>query len=306
MEGLEISNQVDHGKGFEWAVASAFNNLLQISFVDTKELKDAETRYSNLPNTKQAEFRLCAEKAAAYVAEIEGLEQSSTGYVTLSQDAAGARGDVRDVILHLNGREIGISCKTNHEAFKHPRLSAKIDFVKEWGLGEACSEEYWQAVRPFFGELARLRSESSRTMKWSEIENYQERFYLPVLEAWRRELLRITSDGDEASKMAAAALCRYLIGRIDFWKIVSRSNQVRLYAFNTHSTLGTNRTLLPNRILGIDNFDGSQYSMNVRMNEGYQFNFRLHNASSRIEPSLKFDVQSEGLPRHIHQHDILI
>jgi hypothetical protein len=303
---LDISNQVDHGKGFEWAVASAFNNLLQISLVDTKELRDAETRYSNLPSAKQASFKLCAEKAAAYVAEIEGLHRSPTGYVTLSQDAAGAQGDVRDVILHLGGREIGISCKTNHEAFKHSRLSAKIDFVKKWGLGEACSAEYWQAVRPLFGELARMRTESSGKMQWSEIESYQERFYLPVLEAWKGELLRIASGENDASKIAATALCRYIIGRIDFWKIVSRSDQVRLYAFNTHSTLGTNRTLLPNRILGIDNFDGSQYSMNVRMNEGYQFNFRLHNASSRVEPSLKFDVQSEGLPRHIHQHDILI
>jgi hypothetical protein len=303
---LDISNQVDHGKGFEWAVASAFNNLLQISLVDTKELRDAETRYSNLPSAKQASFKLCAEKAAAYVAEIEGLQRSPTGYVTLSQDAAGVHGDVRDVILHLGGREIGISCKTNHEAFKHSRLSAKIDFVKKWGLGEACSAEYWQAVRPLFGELARLRTESSGKLQWSEIESYQERFYLPVLEAWRGELLRLASGENDASKIAATALCRYIIGRIDFWKIVSRSDQVRLYAFNTHSTLGTNRTLLPNRILGIDNFDGSQYSMNVRMNEGYQFNFRLHNASSRVEPSLKFDVQSEGLPRHIHQHDILI
>lgn len=303
---MDISNQVDHGKGFEWAVASAFNNLLQISLVDTKELRDAETRYSNLPSAKQASFKLCAEKAAAYVAEIEGLHRSPTGYVTLSQDAAGAQGDVRDVILHLGGREIGISCKTNHEAFKHSRLSAKIDFVKKWGLGEACSAEYWQAVRPLFGELARMRTESSGKMQWSEIESYQERFYLPVLEAWKGELLRIASGENDASKIAATALCRYIIGRIDFWKIVSRSDQVRLYAFNTHSTLGTNRTLLPNRILGIDNFDGSQYSMNVRMNEGYQFNFRLHNASSRVEPSLKFDVQSEGLPRHIHQHDILI
>ena len=303
---MDISNQVDHGKGFEWAVASAFNNLLQISLVDTKELRDAETRYSNLPSAKQASFKLCAEKAAAYVAEIEGLQRSPTGYVTLSQDAAGVHGDVRDVILHLGGREIGISCKTNHEAFKHSRLSAKIDFVKKWGLGEACSAEYWQAVRPLFGELARLRTESSGKLQWSEIESYQERFYLPVLEAWRGELLRLASGENDASKIAATALCRYIIGRIDFWKIVSRSDQVRLYAFNTHSTLGTNRTLLPNRILGIDNFDGSQYSMNVRMNEGYQFNFRLHNASSRVEPSLKFDVQSEGLPRHIHQHDILI
>lgn len=287
-------------------MASAFINLLEISVPDSKETRDAASRYDNLPPSKKTEFRLCAEKAAAYVAEIEGLQGNVNGYVSLAQDAAGGRGDVRDVILHLDGREIGISCKTNHEAFKHPRLSARIDFVKKWGLGQECSEDYWQEVRPVFSELARLRSQSSGTMKWSEVPNYQEQFYMPVLEAWRRELLKVGSGESQESKLAATALCRYLIGHIDFWKVVSRAEQVRLYAFNTQSTLGTNKTTLPNRILGIDDFDGSQYSMNVRMNEGYQFNFRLHNASSKIEPSLKFDVQSEGLPGHIHQHDILI
>jgi hypothetical protein len=157
-----------------------------------------------------------------------------------------------------------------------------------------------------FSELAALRKQSSGQMKWSDLSEYQARFYLPVLEAWRAELLRVAGgDGDE-SKLAATALCQYIIGRIDFWKVVSRPDQVKLYAFNMKDSLGTNKTILPNRILGIDDYDGSKYSMTVRMNEGYQFNFRLHNASSKVEASLKFDVQSEGLPSHIHQHDILI
>jgi hypothetical protein len=143
-------------------------------------------------------------------------------------------------------------------------------------------------------------------MKWTDLDNYQERFYIPVLAAWKTELLRVAGGDDTASRLAATALCRYIIGKIDFWKVISRQDQVRLYAFNTEDSLGTNKTVLPNRILGIDSYDGSQYSMTVRMNEGYQFNFRIHNASSKIEASLKFDVQSEGLPSHIHQHDILI
>ena len=301
-----MSSQVKHGKSFEWAIAFAVSSKMGVSITDSKESRAASVHLRELPKAKQETFRACAEKAVAYVAEIEHLQPDPAGAVALSQDAIGARGDVRDVILNVNGREIGISCKTNHEAFKHSRLSGKIDFVKKWGLGAGCSEEYWAAVRPMFSELAGLRKQSSAQKKWSELGDYQARYYIPVLSAWRTELLRVAGGDDAQSKLAATALCRYVIGEMDFWKVISRPDQVRLYAFNTQKSLGTNKTVLPNRILGIDNHDGSQYSMTVRMNEGYQFNFRLHNASSRVEASLKFDVQSEGLPSHIHQHDIFI
>jgi hypothetical protein len=301
-----MGSQVVHGKGFEWAVALAAKERLGVTLVSSDEARHAASCYSELPASKQQTFRACAEKAIAYVADIEHLQPDAAGRVGLSQDSAGAHGDVRDVILSLNGREIGLSCKTNHEAFKHSRLSGKIDFVKKWGLGAGCSDEYWAAVRPIFSELAALRKQSSAQRKWSELGDYQARYYIPVLTAWRTELLRVAGGDDAESKLAATALSRYIIGEIDFWKVISRPDQVRLYAFNTQKSLGTNRTVLPNRILGVDNHDGSQYSMTVRMNEGYQFNFRLHNASSRVEASLKFDVQSEGLPNHIHQHDEFI
>jgi hypothetical protein len=301
-----MASQVQHGKGFEWAVALAAKERLGITLINSDEARRAASCYGELPVAKQQTFRACAEKAVAYVADIEHLQPDAAGRVGLSRDSAGAHGDVRDVILSLNGREIGISCKTNHEAFKHSRLSGKIDFVKKWGLGAGCSDAYWTAVRPIFSELAGLRKQSSARRKWSDLGDYQARYYIPVLSAWRTELLRVAGGDNAESKTAATALCRYVIGEIDFWKVISRPDQVRLYAFNTQKSLGTNKTVLPNRILGIDDHDGSQYSMTVRMNEGYQFNFRLHNASSRVEASLKFDVQSEGLPSHIHQHDIFI
>ncbi len=301
-----MATQVQHGKGFEWAVAEATSQLLAVKIVDSEGTRYAASCFDGLDPAKQKLFRTCAEKSVAYVAERESLRPDAAGSVTLSSDAAGAHGDVRDVLLKTNDRSIGISCKTNHEAFKHPRLSGKIDFVKKWGLGAGCSDAYWAAVRPIFSELADIRKQSSATKKWSELDRYQERYYMPVLDAWKTELLRVAGGDDPTSRQAAKALCQYIIGQKDFWKVISERDLVRLYAFNTQKSLGTSRTKLPTQILGIDSIDGSQYSLNVRMNEGYQFNFRLHNASSRVEASLKFDVQSEGLPSHIHQHDIFI
>jgi hypothetical protein len=301
-----MAKQVENGKGFEWAVAAATSELLSVSITDSDEVRYAANCFRNLAPAKQKLFRACAEKSVSYVADVEGLRPDAAGSVNLSPDSAGAHGDVRDVVLSVNGREIGISCKTNHEAFKHSRLSGTIDFAAKWGLGAGCSDTYWEKVRPIFSELAAIRKKSLSTAKWSDIDGYQERYYLPVLDAWKEELLRIAGGDDPASKEAAKALCQYIIGRIDFWKIISESNQVKMFAFNTQKSLGTSKTKLPSQILGIDRIDGSKYSLNVRLNEGYQFNFRIHNASSRVEPSLKFDVQSEGLPGHIHQHDIYI
>jgi len=300
-----MGTQVQNGKGFEWAVASAASELLSVSIGDSDELRYAASCFSKLAPAKQKLFRACAEKSVSYVAEVEGLRRDAAGSVNLAPDSAGAHGDVRDVLLSINGRDIGISCKTNHEAFKHSRLSGTIDFVKRWGLGASCSDAYWATVRPIFLELAEIRKKSP-SFKWSDIGNYQDRYYLPVLGAWKDELLRTAGGGDPASKDAAKALCQYIIGRRDFWKVISGSDQVRLYAFNMQKSLGTSKTKLPTQILGIDSIDGSKYSLNVRLNEGYQFNFRIHNASSRVEPSLKFDIQSEGLPSHIHQHGIYI
>lgn len=35
------------------------------------------------------------------------------------------------------------------------------------------------------------------------------------------------------------------------------------------------------------------------MDGGWQFSFRIHNASIKVEPSLKFDVQILGIPTAI-------
>ena len=302
-----MATQVVNGKGFEWAVASACSDLLGLKIELSPEQRYAKECFLSLSDEKQTHFRRCAERAVEYVVNTEMPTVGAPGLVTLAGDDAGVTGDVRDVLLSIGGKAVGFSCKTNHEAFKHSRLSSTIDFVQKWGLGVGCSQDYWQQVRPVFEELKGIKEDSKGSMKWSEIPNYQQRYYIPVLLAWREELLRVAGGTSGANKKAASALCHYIIGRIDFWKVIATASEVRLYAFNINRTLGTNTTKLPDRIVNIDSIDGSEYSMTVHMNNGFQFNFRIHNASSRVEPSLKFDVQAEGLPtQQVHQHTISV
>ena len=40
------------------------------------------------------------------------------------------------------------------------------------------------------------------------------------------------------------------------------------------------------------------------LDAGWQLSFRIHNATSRIERSLKFDIQIIGQPPQLSQHHI--
>lgn len=104
----------------------------------------------------------------------------------------GIAGDVRDIlcIRRQNQWEIGISCKHNHSAVKHSRLSPTIDFGKSW-FDIPCSQEYFNNINPLFEELRRM---SERKMLWRELENKEERFYIPLLTAFVKELMRLDNE----------------------------------------------------------------------------------------------------------------
>ena len=75
--------------------------------------------------------------AKAALKIIEWLEPKMSDYtgdllISLQTDSKGQEGDVSDVLITIDKWEIGLSCKHNHEAVKHSRLSDTIDFGKEW------------------------------------------------------------------------------------------------------------------------------------------------------------------------------
>lgn len=222
----------------------------------------------------------------------------SGGTIGFNSDAAGQSGDVIDVLLHIDGRDIGVSCKSNHEALKHPRLSGVLDFVESWGLDPVgCSQTYWDAVRPLFNELKSIREDSNATALWSSLERKPERFYWPLLDAWANEITRLCSISEEKSASVCKEMISYLIGRNDFYKVICKgAHTVNIQAYNFNGTLATRKTKYPSSINAINNKNGGVYSKTIVFNHGYSINFRIHNASSRVEPSLKFDIVAMDLP----------
>ncbi len=53
---------------------------------------------------------------------------------------------------------------------------------------------------------------------------------------------------------------------------------------------------LPDRLVALEFKPNSDNTVEMYFNHGWQISFRIHNASSRVESSLKFDVQFIGMP----------
>jgi len=291
--------QVDNGKAFEWAVASSLSELLDVPISDSPEANNCHASFQRISQGLRERFETAASKSAKHIVEKEAavLSTKPPQRIRIAGDSEGQRGDVRDVIVKCEGGEFGISCKTNHDAFKHSRLSGQNDFVRSWSLSEdGCSDDYWSRVRPLFAELKRIKQDSGGSALWSHQPNVPARFYWPVLDAFEAEILRLTGPDSSAASEVSRRLISYIIGTNDFYKVICRPEHVEIQGFNMNGTLSVPTTKYPDHVLGVDRLNGGQYSKTVRFNRGYTFNFRIHSASSRVEPSLKFDVKAIALP----------
>lgn len=311
-------NQTETGKAFEYACAHVlvekYSSYTKVNLIESPQLETARKAFELLASEDKENY---LKGAMAAVRIIDRLEPklsngSSDMSVCLQTDAAGIAGDVRDVLcLRGNEWEIGLSCKHNHQAVKHSRLSDKIDFGKEW-FGIPCSEEYFDAVRKVFLPLRRIRDESKKNgtpALWNEIEDKEQSCYVPVLQAFMLELKKL--DTDYPGKIPER-LIRYLIGVNDFYKVImdDQRNYTMIESVNINGTLnqkdGKKRAIvdvpimkLPTKFYEVGFKEGSKNTIVVVCDNGWNVSMRIHNASSKIEPSLKFDVQLIAMPTSI-------
>jgi len=294
-----MSTQATNGRAFEWAMGSCLQRQTQFPILQNPFSENARQSFSRVSNELQKRFMQAGEMAVFEILKRERVvpEQCNHGEIIFNSDRAGAAGDVRDVLLNIAGRTLGISCKNNHEAMKHSRLSGTVDFVKKWGLHpDGCGAAYWNAIRPLFSELKTIKKQSNGQALWNDLPEKPIRFYWPILNAWVAEIQRLR-EIPEVEKALCRALISYLVGKHDFYKVICSSDKtVRLQAWNFNRTLSTPHTQYPTVINVINTMNGGQYSKTIVFNHGYSINFRIHNASSKVEPSLKFDITAIGLP----------
>jgi hypothetical protein len=60
---------------------------------------------------------------------------------------------------------------------------------------------------------------------------------------------------------------------------------------------------LPTSIISLGIRPGSQTTADILLDNNWSMSFRIHNASTLVEPSLKFDVQLSGEPEQLKVFD---
>ncbi|MGN0542148.1 MAG: HaeIII family restriction endonuclease [Acutalibacteraceae bacterium] len=319
---MTLSN-TEYGKAYEYACLIALRNHISgrtdemITILASDAYLTAKNAFEKAEREGLSDKLISAANAAARVIiRLEPQLEYGNGNLSLiiQTDAQGIAGDVRDVVCvrSANGWEIGISCKHNHHAVKHSRLSATIDFGEEW-LGIPCSHQYFDTIVPIFNELRDIRAgaiENGEPLPlWNDIPDKAERYYIPVLNAFLTELHNLSIKSPDVP----GKLIEYMLGRYDFYKVITddRHKTTRVEAINITGTLNrpvndhrsivnVARLKLPTRFYHMGFVPNSDNKVEIVCDEGWTLTMRIHNASSKIEPSLKFDVQLVSLPSSIH------
>ena len=295
--------QTQNGKAFEWATGLSLSQKTGAKIVMDAPAQTALECYEAMTPQKKIQLLNSANVALDNIlgkesAFVQSATAANPAEVIFNTDAAGKYGDVRDVMLRIGDKDLGISCKHNHEALKHSRLSDTINFVEKWGLdAQGCSQTYWDKIKPLFGALRQIRTESGKTALWANLLDKDARYYWPILDAWAEEVNRVCGQDGQNSAEACRAMIAYLVGVNDFYKVICEGKKkVHVQCFNFNNTLSEKRTKYPDYINSINSRNGGQYSKTITFNHGYSINFRIHSASSRVEPSLKFDITAISLP----------
>ena len=307
-------NQVKNGKAFEYAIAEVYCKYInkagfQAKLIENDALTQARKYFQSFNDADQQKFKDAALATIDTMIKIEpGLiaqkTQNDVLSIFLQKDQEGENGDVRDVVVRrIQPKwEIGFSAKNNNDAVKHSRLGQKLDFGDVW-LGTPCSQQYWDDIEPVFEFIEDC---ISKKMKWSVLgDAKRERIYVPLLQAFRDEVMRIAQEHPETP----ALLVKYLIGNYPFYKIIKDDvhNLVVVKAFNINGEL--NKTVnkmkprystpsinLPTRIVEFVMKKDSETTLDMILDGGWEISFRLQNASTFVERSLKFDIKLLGNP----------
>lgn len=307
------SKSNDQGRAFEYicliSLCNAINQRRKALIIQNSSYHAALRAWNTLDSCKQQMFILSAKSTIDTIFALEPRiieKKDDVVNLYIQTDDHGKEGDVRDIIIERQDIvwEIGLSIKHNHEAVKHSRLSRKLDFGEKW-YNHKCSDNYWNDIKPIFDYL---QSERNKKTKFEDID-IRKQVYIPLLSAFKDEIVRhIKEDPSIAKKMV-----KYLLSKYDFYKVISvdKLRITTIQSFNMYGTLNLPSESskpsiivpiinLPTQLIHIGFKPNSETTLIMCFDNGWQFSFRIHNAERYVCPSLKFDVQIEGMPSEIN------
>lgn len=300
----------NYGRGYEYACITTLQEQIskqrKATIVENNSFDATLRAWEAVPKPLQETMLTSAMAVTQTLFELEPmiLEKSTDELELLIQkDERGEEGDVRDILIIRSSVkwEIGISIKHNSFSLKHSRLARELDFGAKW-YGVTCSNKYWQDINPVFDLLDKKVEQGA---KWREVSNKWDKIYVPLLTAFMNEIKRQY----DADKSIVKRLAAYLLGEFDLYKVISidRKHLTLIQVFNIYGTLGkpsnnekpkvkSKQTPLPNRIISLDFKPKSKTTLELYLEGGWLFTFRLHSAETLVHHSLKFDVQLRSRP----------
>nr|WP_231624064.1 HaeIII family restriction endonuclease [Methanobrevibacter arboriphilus] len=169
-----------------------------------------------------------------------------------------------------------------------------------------CSNQYWEDIEPIFSNLEK---EKELGTKWKDLPSKWDDVYEPLLQAFLDELNRSYKIH---GNIIPSKMVEYLLGHFDFYKVIGIDSKkvTEIQTFNLRGTLNKSSkqqkpeitiptSNLPSRIICADFKPDHKNVIEVFFDAGWQFKFRIHNASSKVETSLKFDIEIIGMPTTI-------
>ena len=310
-----MSNKCNNnGRAYEYACLNClFNAIIKIrpaQIIINSSYYAAQNAWNEISEAEHVIYKLSANSTIDTIFSLEpNIVENTDDTLSLyiQKDERGEEGDVRDIIIERKDIvwEIGLSIKHNHAAVKHCRLSDRIDFGDKW-YGVKCSQQYWNEVSPTFVFLEKERNKGTL---FDELVDKEDRIYLPILNAFKNEISRVM----QADKSLPAKMVEYLLGKYDFYKIISIDNikVTTIQSFNLHGTLNRQSRVakpkknvpllsMPQNLIFLGFKQNSKNTILMSFDNGWLFSFRIHNAEKMVVPSLKFDVQVIGMPAEVN------
>ena len=304
-----MSNKSNNqGRVYEFAYLNTLHEEIskyRVSNIEkNSSYKAAEKAWNTLEESEKDMYEVSALAGTNAILELEPLildDGDDELELKIQTDEKGKDGDVRGVLIIRKGieSEIGLSVKHNHFASKGLDFGEKLYGIK-------CSDNYWDAIKPIFDYL---ENEKAKESNWRDLPSKEDDVYLPLLNAFKDEIYR---QNNVYGKDIPKLMVEYLLGEFDFYKVIGIDSKqmTQVQSYNLRGTLNKEGNVrkrsvklpiasLPTRIVSLEFRPGSKNTLELYLDRGWQFSFRIHNAATKVETSLKFDIQIIGMPTTI-------
>lgn len=259
------------GDSFEYSIGRGFNKK---GFVFKRN-----RRLQSIKRHHDSSLDVVGEKVAAVLCK---LEKGLDGKIIFVQDSAGRRGDPTDLRV---GR-LNISAKRNSSEIKAPRISDSRDFARNW-FGLQADRFSLNKFKELFAPVRAMRLQNPNIL-WMDFD------YEDYLEKGIEFTIERLKSIDNLPKH----WFHFVMGsRHDYYLVTYTDCEEKLtiVGINFNGTLSCKK-IVEDELKVRDISLTSWNSFEVSFTNDWRFKLRLHTASSRIEPSLKYSITIKSMP----------